>query len=125
MPADLDIRFALLLGRILQKVIIQRDPVLWVEGDDRAATVVERPQTLSTPDFDTRFDSWIVFDAPDQHGADGDDRYVVAGRTLDYHDRAAILAEDVESPWFVDCLWVDGVVTGICVRCRALKSKIV
>ena len=124
MPANLDIRLALLISGILHKVIIQLDFVLWVERDDRTPAVQEGSKTLSSSDFNTVLDAWVIPDTTDQHGADGDDCCIIAGRTLDYHDRPAILAENIEGTWFVDCLWVDGVVSALTIRSWALKSRI-
>ena len=97
MPSDLDIRLALLINRILHKVIVYPYLVLCVESDDCTAAVQEGPKTLPSSDFKTFFDSRVVSDTAHQHGADSNDRHVVAGWTFYYHDRSAIFAENVKS----------------------------
>jgi hypothetical protein len=119
-PAHLHKRFALLFRRILHQVLVQRHLTRWIEDNDCTPTVIESSQALPSTHMGSNLvHAWDVLYRSHEHGSDGDysNRSVCRG-AADDHDRALVLAEDVEGAFLVDGLRVSTIIMSVRVACR-------
>ena len=118
-PAHLHERLTLLLRRIPHQVLVQRHLTRWVDNNDCTPTVVESSQALPSMHMGSNLvHAWDVLYRSHEHGSDGDysDRSVCRG-AADDHDRALVLAEDVEGASLVDGLRISRIITSVRVAC--------
>lgn len=123
-PAHLHERLTLLLRRITHQVLVQRHLTRWIEDNDCTPTVIESSQALPSTHMGSNLvHAWDVLYRSHEHGSDGDysNRSVCRG-AADDHDRALVLAEDVEGAFLVDRLWISTTITSVRVSCRVGTS---
>ena len=110
MPPNLHIRLASLIDRVLDQVIVYLDCGFRIQCKDCASAVQESTESLPATNCNTLLDSWIVLDASYEHGANCNDGHRGSGGTFQDHDRAPILAIDIQCSFLVNRLWIDGIV---------------